>query len=200
MAASVRAQALRDAGYQPVSHGPAYVPPMGGFGAGVPMPVVPVATPQRQFPVGAIVLIALGILFSLANFDMGLHVSGRWLLPVVLAGVSIWTFTRRLKVLGHPSAQPGAGPWYGAHILGLRWPVMLMVLAILFFLQALDVFTLGQTWPVLVIALGAMLLVERAGQSTGAAATYAATPPVSSAAASKQPTTGPDSWPKGGQA
>jgi hypothetical protein len=41
-------------------------------------------------------------------------------------------------------------------------PVMLLVLAVLFALQAAGVMTLGQTWPVLFIAFGGLLLLERA--------------------------------------
>jgi hypothetical protein len=43
----------------------------------------------------------------------------------------------------------------------IRGPVMLLVLAVLFALQAAGVRTLGQTWGVLLIAFGALLILER---------------------------------------
>ena len=43
----------------------------------------------------------------------------------------------------------------------LRGPVMLLVLALLFALQAAGIRTIGQTWGVLLIALGALLILER---------------------------------------
>jgi len=53
----------------------------------------------------------------------------------------------------------------------LRWPpVILMVLAVLFALQAANLYTLGQTWPVIFIALGAVVLMER---TVGRAAQFA---------------------------
>jgi hypothetical protein len=43
----------------------------------------------------------------------------------------------------------------------VRGPVMLLVLAALFALQAAGIRTLGQTWGVLLIAFGALLILER---------------------------------------
>jgi hypothetical protein len=49
----------------------------------------------------------------------------------------------------------------------IRGPVMLLVLALLFALQAAGIRTLGQTWGVLLIVFGALLIVERTvGRST----------------------------------
>jgi len=59
----------------------------------------------------------------------------------------------------------------------LRGPGMLMVLAVLFGLQAGHWFTFGQTWPVLLLALGALLLVERAFGGQVPSYPVPATPP-----------------------
>ena len=119
------------------------------------------AGPSRKFPVGAIWLIALGVLFSLANLDPHFHVSGLWLSAAVLAGLAIWMVVHRLAN-AHRDHPEGLTP---AVVLTcvLRWPpVVLLVLAVLFGLQAADLYTLGQTWPAILIAFGAMLLIERA--------------------------------------
>jgi len=42
-----------------------------------------------------------------------------------------------------------------------RGPLMLLVLTLLFALQSAGIRTLGQTWGILLIAFGAMLILER---------------------------------------
>jgi hypothetical protein len=97
-------------------------------------------------------LIGLGLLVLIGNvaqdwgFDWSL--SGRWVAPVVLAVLSVYLFTRRL----------GRGVRLACI---LRWPVILMVLAVLLALQAADVVPLWKTWSVLLVAIGAVLLLER---------------------------------------
>ena len=128
-----------------------------------PAPVVP----ARRFPVGAIWLIGLGVIFLLANIDSSVfHLSGRWVFPLLLAVLSAWIFIRRLGWAGGVSrlTKDGTEDEFAAarFVYILRAPAMLMVLAILFALQAAHAMTFGQTWPVLVIAFGAILLLERA--------------------------------------
>jgi hypothetical protein len=58
----------------------------------------------------------------------------------------------------------------------IRGPVMLLVLALLFALQAAGFRTLGQTWGVLLIAFGGLMILERTlGRNTW----YPVNPPVS---------------------
>ena len=65
----------------------------------------------------------------------------------------------------------------------IRGPVMLLVLALLFALQAAGIRTLGQTWGVLLIAFGALLIIERTmGRSTWYPAYPVGAPPVTPAA------------------
>jgi hypothetical protein len=112
-------------------------------------PTVDPLPPSRRLPVGALWLIGLGLFMLLVEFIPNWHLGGRWLLPILFAGLAAWIFTRRLQ--NHTLRG----------VCGLRWPVMLAVLAVLFALQSAEVFTLGQTWPVLFIAFGALLLLER---------------------------------------
>jgi TM2 domain-containing membrane protein YozV len=90
--------------YQGSYQGP-YSPSAAGFTApGVPsvppvppMPPVPPVHWRRREPIGAIILIALGLLFLLGQFDW---FSGRmfefsW--PVLLIGLGVWLIVRRLQ-------------------------------------------------------------------------------------------------------
>jgi hypothetical protein len=156
MAESIRQQAYRDVSFGSVPPTP-YAQTF--TGADSTDSLVPPAAPARRFPTGAIWLIALGLIFLLANIDSTFfHISGRWLFPALLAGLSLWAFFRRLGGANH---QTGGELTSTALVCMLRGPVMLMTLAVLFALQAAHVWTFGQTWPVLVIIFGAILLLER---------------------------------------
>jgi hypothetical protein len=117
--------------------------------------------------VGALWLVGLGLVFLLAEFapDWGWEwsLSGRWLLPVLFAGLAIWTFTRRMAV-GVRSVR------------AFRSSAILMTLALLFTLQAADVASLRRTWPVFLIVLGVLLIAERTALNTAGFAAAAAAP------------------------
>ncbi len=158
-ASQAREQAAHNAGYASYA---AYAETFTGTGYGypsgpaVPPPyvVTPVTPAGRRFPVGAFWLIALGAVILILNLVPDWRMSGRWLLPVLFAGLAGWSFTRTLRTGASLACR-------------LRWPVLFLVLSVLFALQAAYVATLGQTWPILFIAFGLVLLLERtAGRST----------------------------------
>jgi hypothetical protein len=128
--------------------------------------VVPTPAPTRRFPAGAAWLIGLGVLFLLSNLDPAWRLRGHWLVPILLAALAAWLMYRRVESLhsiARLSNEYGLGPDGGRRLVcQVRMPVMLLVLAVLFALQAAGVMTLGQTWPVLFIAFGGLLLLERA--------------------------------------
>ena len=125
----------------------------------VPFPV------SRRFPSGAIWLIALGVLILLANLLPDWKLTAQWWPPIFLAGLSVWLFTRRLNS--------------GARLVCIiRWPVVLMVLAVLLILHAAYVpITVGLAASILLITFGALLLLERtAGSSSVSAFPIASNP------------------------
>jgi hypothetical protein len=137
-------------------HGPAGVP--------VPPPVPPL--PARRFPIGAAWLIAVGLVFLLANLNGSWRLGGSWAVAIVLAALGTFILFRRVEMVRAWSRVAGDSDVndYGiaSRILSqVRAPVMLLVLALLFALQAAGIRTLGQTWGVLLIAFGALLILER---------------------------------------
>jgi TM2 domain-containing membrane protein YozV len=155
-------QATKDTGYGHAPYADTYTsaPPTYGTTASpsaTPTPEIP----ARRFPSGAIWLIALGVLILMANLLPDWKLTAQWWAPLFLAGLSIWLFTRRLQT--------------GAKLVCIiRWPVILMVLAVLLALHAAYVpVTIGLTASVLLIALGALLLLERT-----AGASHADEPPI----------------------
>jgi len=127
-------------------------------------PVVP-PVPTRRFPVGAFWLIGLGAVILLATLvpDWNISINGRWFPPVIFAALAVLVLQRRLR--------------YGRRIICyLRWPVIFLILAVTTGLHAAYfAVTFGMTCAVILIALGALLLLER---TLGAAPIYVATPPV----------------------
>lgn len=131
---------------------------------------MPPVLPVRRFPIGAAWLIALGLIFLLANLNASWRLSGEWIVTIVLAALGSWLLFRRVEMVrawekaagddatGDHAAGAGITPRL---ICQLRGPIMLLVLALLFGLQADGVRTLGQTWGVLLIVFGALLIVER---------------------------------------
>jgi len=84
--------------YQQAPYQAAYPPPPVGYpDAGIPpMPPVPPMSWQRKEPIGAIVLIGLGLLFLLGQLDIfhGRLLEFTW--PVLLIALGIWLIVRRL--------------------------------------------------------------------------------------------------------
>ena len=122
--------------------------------------------PSRRFPIGAAWLIALGVIFLMANLNASWRLGGSWIVAITLAALGVYVLFRRVEMVR--AWQKAAGDTdasdygIGSRMLcQLRGPVMLLVLAFLFALQAAGIRTLGQTWGVLLIALGALLIMER---------------------------------------
>jgi TM2 domain-containing membrane protein YozV len=124
--------------------------PQGIYGDEVPLTagVSPDLATQR-FPTGALWLIGLGVLILAANLLPDWRVTGRWWPPVLFAGLAAWTFNRRLR--------SGART-----VCIIRWPVILLVLAIMSALHAAYfAITFGFVCSILLIVLGGLLLLER---------------------------------------
>jgi len=123
----------------------------------VPMPPVP--APGSSFPLVAIWLIGLGVLFALAEWVPMWHVNSATVVAILLGAMAASVFVRRLGYMGGMSYQ-------GPMLHMMRGPMILAVLAVLFLLQGVHAATIGQTWPVILLALGAVLLGERLGVGT----------------------------------
>ena len=167
MSAQIRAQAMKDAGVGHAPYAETYTGTTQPYSAATT--AVPFS-PGRRFPTGAIWLIALGVLILIANLLPDWKLTAQWWPPILLAGLSVWLFTRRL----HSGTRL---------VCIIRWPVILMVLAVLLILHAAYVpITIGLAAAILLIAFGALLLLERAAGALPLAASplepspYAAAP------------------------
>ena len=149
VSAPVHAQAKQDAGYGYAPYSGTYTSPSQAYDPTIPTASAAPISTGRHFPAGAIWLIALGVLILIANLLPDWKLTTQWWSPIVLAGLSIWLLTRRL----HSGAKL---------VCIIRWPVILMVLAVLLTLHAASLpITVGLAGSILLITFGALLLLER---------------------------------------
>jgi hypothetical protein len=143
----------------PVPPAPYTSPYSAGQAPNVAMPNVtmpPMPAPGSSFPLLAVWLIGLGVLFALGEWVPMWHVNSSSIVAILLGAMAASVFVRRLGYMGGMS-------YHGPLLHMMRGPMILAVWAVLFLLQGVHAATIGQTWPVFLLALGAVLLGERLG-------------------------------------
>ncbi|HJT00201.1 MAG TPA: DUF5668 domain-containing protein [Terriglobales bacterium] len=116
-------------------------------------------------PTGALVLIALGVLFLLGN--LGLFQFGifhRLVIPLILIGLGVWIFVRRYGLTGE---QPMGCGCAHCRARGLMGPAFLVTLGGLWLLSALHGPSFGRTWPVLLLVIGLIKVLQSNASTTG---------------------------------
>jgi len=116
-----------------------------------------------KIPVGAIVLILLGVLFLLHT--MGLTEFGLdrfW--PVLLIGIGGWLFARNWGLLS--GCRKGC-PCARCRTRRIMGPAMLLTIGILFLLENLNIAYFGRTWPVILLVIGAVKLMQGSASVEG---------------------------------
>ena len=116
-----------------------------------------------KIPVGAIVLILLGVLFLLHT--MGLTEFGLdrfW--PVILIGIGGFMFARNWGLLSGSSKGCRCARCRTRRIMG---PAMLLTIGILFLLENLNIAYFGRTWPVILLVVGAVKLMQGSASVEG---------------------------------
>jgi cell wall-active antibiotic response 4TMS protein YvqF len=112
-------------------------------------------TEAKRVPVGAVVLIMLGILFLLHT--MGLAEFGLdrfW--PLILIIVGAWMFARNFGMV--ESGRMSSDPRYRSK--RLMGPAMVLTIGVLLLMSTLDIAHFGRTWPVILLVVGAVKLLQ----------------------------------------
>ena len=136
-------------------------------------------------PTGALVLIALGVLFLLGNMGLfDFHIFHRLVFPIFLIGLGVWIFLRRSGALGETMASGGPHTLNARVLMG---PAVLVTVGGLLLLEAVHVASFGRTWPILLLVIGLIKVLQsnapRSGQmqppspSAGGAQTPPPPPP-----------------------
>jgi len=129
------------------------------YAAPAPLQVEPLPpSPRDNTPTGAIVLIALGVLFLFSNFGM-FNLNGERLWPLFLIGIGLWTAYKR------PRRQVCS--CVRCRTKGMMGPAVLITLGVLFLLQSYHIAPFDRTVPVLLLVIGGILLISRTGSTEG---------------------------------
>jgi hypothetical protein len=154
--------------YGPGTSAPPYTPVDAGMGPGMNTGFVPPAGPMpARFPVGALWLIGLGVLFLLSTTGLSHVFSGSLLIGLGLAGFGAYNFTRRYLDYG---PAPGAFESHDDHMLrlirALRGSIWIMLVGLMMILNGARILTWGRSWPLFLIASGVLRLMERSFYSS----------------------------------
>jgi Domain of unknown function (DUF5668) len=123
-----------------------------------------------KVPVGAIVLIGLGLLFLLHTmriFETGLD----RLWPLILVFLGAWMFYRNYERARHSC---GCGRCMARCMMG---PALVLTTGILFFLDSMDIAELHRTWPAWILVVGVVKLLQSSASSVGHVGPLPPSPP-----------------------
>ena len=123
----------------------------------------PMAFSRRssRFPVGAIVLIGLGVLFLIGNAGWMEGFPIHRLLPFLLIGLGVWIFIRRMLDTGPGLADDGT-PGYRVRVYrALRGSIWVVLVGVLFLLDSFRILSWGHSWPLFIIVGGVVAILER---------------------------------------
>ncbi len=109
-----------------------------------------------KVPVGALVLIGLGVIFLLHTLDIW-DFSGRRVWPLVLIGIGAFLLLRRLGLIGE--VPPGFDRARSCR-RGLMGPAILLTLGVQFLLESMGVIRFGRTLPLLLIVIGLVKIFQ----------------------------------------
>jgi hypothetical protein len=134
-------------------------------------------------PTGAVVLIALGVLFLLHNLGLWfLSVDRLW--PIILIVIGVWLLIKRQTCTTHGDYRHR----------GLTGPAVLITIGGLSLLDNLHGPGWDHTWPVLLLVIGVVKLMERSGYVDAPPATGPGTyPPTDTTPSQPTDTTSPGS-------
>jgi hypothetical protein len=107
---------------------------------------------EGRIPVGAFVLICLGVIFLLGNMGMFHFWWLHRLWPVLLIAIGVWMLIPRWDEIASGSARGRRQ---------LMGPAILLVLGTTFLLDQMGHISFGRTWPMVLIVIGLVLFWQR---------------------------------------
>jgi hypothetical protein len=109
-----------------------------------------------KVPVGALILIGLGVIFLLHTLDIW-DFSAHRIWPLVLIGIGGWLLVRRLGLVGE--VPPGFDRIRSCK-RGLMGPAVLLTLGFQFLLDSMGVIRFGRTLPLLLVVIGLVKIFQ----------------------------------------
>lgn len=118
---------------------------------------------MSKVPVGAVVLIGLGVLFMLHTmgaFEFG--VDRIW--PFFLIFLGLWLFAQRWGLFGRSSLACQCARCRARCVMG---PVVLITIGVLGLLDSVGHLGWGRTWPIILLVIGGMKLLAGSASTDG---------------------------------
>ncbi len=126
------------------------------FGGGAKMEIT-------KIPLGAIILILLGVLFLLHTMGLELGLDRFWPLLLIVAGG--WLFARNWGMIGGSCA--GSCRCARCRSRRLMGPAVVLTLGLLFLFESLGRVGFGRTWPILLLVIGGVKLFQSSASTEG---------------------------------
>ena len=128
-------------------------------------PLLPEAPPRpsSNIPIGAVILIGLGVLFFLNTvglFEFGLD--RFW--PLILIAFGGWMFAKRWGLVGCRLGDCNCERCKTRHI---TWPAVIVTLGVLFLVDNLHGPGFERTWPLILLVIGAVKLLQSNASDAG---------------------------------
>jgi TM2 domain-containing membrane protein YozV len=144
------------------------------FGSGYePSTASPDVKHRSSVPTGAVILIALGVLFLLHTvgwFEFG--IDRFW--PVILIAFGGWLFAKRWGLLG---TEGLACTCDRCKMRCIMWPSIMITLGVLFLMDNLHGPGFERTWPLVLLVIGAVKLLQSNASEAGHVGGPPALPP-----------------------
>lgn len=116
---------------------------------------------KSNVPMGAIILVGLGVLFLLHTMDI-LFFSFDRFWPLILIGIGIWLFVKRWGGLAGQRAGCACDRCRARCLMG---PAVLVTLGVLFLID--HIVSFGRTWPALLIVIGLIKVYQGNASNAG---------------------------------
>jgi len=113
-----------------------------------------------RVPVGAVVLIALGVLFLIHTLGFWHFGFGRFW-PLIIVFLGVWMFYRHWERSGSRCTCARCRTRW------LMGPAMVVTTGILFLLHTMDIADLDRTWPAWILVVGVVKLLQSSSSSAG---------------------------------
>ena len=115
-----------------------------------------------QIPLGAIILILIGVLFLLHTMGLELGLDRFWPLILIVAGS--WMFARNWGLTGGCAASCQCSRCRSCRLMG---PAVVLTLVFLFLFESLGRVGFGRTWPILLLVIGGVKLYQSSASREG---------------------------------
>jgi len=125
-----------------------------------------------KVPIGAVILIGLGVLFLLHTMGVWEFGFGRFW-PLIIVALGMWMLYRQWQRTSRTCNCARC------HTRWLMGPVMVLTTGILLLLESTDAISLKRTWPAWILAVGVVKLVQSTASSEGHVGPLPTSPPAS---------------------